>query len=205
MTLKWFPLHGEDDVTFEWCPNDERFDVISNGGSTTGCWTQQSRHLWRHSVLQQKVFTHRRCVETRSMIQLFPCTGGNLASFVLAQDVYTAGHLWCTFPENTCFMVIHKLHWLPIHSLVLMFDQYHCRPILSVLPAHCWPCNRCEKHSVLTPEPVYQYVRQCKLCICKYFSNTDRISNTNTHPLWFSIHIHHISVFKYVFKPNLGL
>ena len=28
MTFERFPLHGEVDVMFEWCPYDEGFDVI---------------------------------------------------------------------------------------------------------------------------------------------------------------------------------
>ena len=49
-------------------------------------------------------------------------------------------------------MVIDKLHWLPIHSVMLMFDQLDCRPIFSVLPAHSWPYHWRKKHC---HEPVY--------------------------------------------------
>ena len=121
---------------------------------------------------------------------------------------FEAPSLWIS-----AFMAIAKCHWLPIHSLMLMFALKCHRPIFSVLPSLCWPYNRCEKHSVFTPEPVY--VRQCftfywKMlcvfyCICKYILNTDQISNTCL--LWFSIQIkiHKISVYKYIFEPNPGL
>ena len=59
------------------------------------------------------------------------------------------------------FLAIDKLHWLPIHSLMLMFDQLHCS--VGLFAQYCLPTVDqvwyCEIHSVLTPEPVY--VRQC--------------------------------------------
>ena len=37
---------------------------------------------------------------------------------------------WCSITISlAAFMAIDKLHWLPIHSLMLMFDQFDCRPI----------------------------------------------------------------------------
>ena len=60
-------------------------------------------------------------------------------SFVLVQDVYTAGFFEAHSLWIPSFMGTDKLHWFPIHSLMLMFDQVHCRPIFSVVPAHSWP------------------------------------------------------------------
>ena len=66
---------------------------------------------------------------------------GNL----LAQDVYTAvdrltaGFFEAHFESEPAMSLDGGVPpWLPIHSSVLMFDQQlHCRPIFSVLPAHC--------------------------------------------------------------------
>ena len=56
---------------------------------------------------------------------------------------------WCSITlPLVAFTATYKLPRLPIHSLVLIFDQLDCRPMLSVLPAHSWPYHRCEKHSV---------------------------------------------------------
>ena len=44
---------------------------------------------------------------------------------------------WCsTTVALAAFMAIDKLHWLPIHSLMLMLDQLHCRPMFLVLQKH---------------------------------------------------------------------
>ena len=52
----------------------------------------------------------------------------------LIAGFFEAPSLWIP-----AFMAIDKLHWLPIHSLMLMFDMLDCRPMFSVLSAHSWP------------------------------------------------------------------
>ena len=87
--------------------------------------------------------------------------------------------------EYISVMDSDKPHWLPIQSLVLKFDQQlHCRPIFSVLPAHCWSYQICDK-KFLTVEPD----RLCEAMLCLFlviwyvylvvFANTDQISNTS--------------------------
>jgi len=60
--------------------------------------------------------------------------GGNLASYVLAQNVYTpgtAGFFEAHSQSIPSFMVIDcdKPQWFLIHPLILVFDQQlQCRP-----------------------------------------------------------------------------
>ena len=68
------------------------------------------------------------------------------------------------FPVNTCFMAMDgdEPHCLPIHSLMLIFDQqFHCRPIFSTCPVPTTdpPYHMCEKHFVLTQ------IRLSMLCL----------------------------------------
>ena len=106
--------------------------------------------------------------------------------------------LWSTVPA---FIAKGKLHWPPIHSLMLMFDQLHCRPMFSVLPGHSWqytgmknilarlltqlmPC--CVLHFVGKKAMFYVYLI--------VFANTFQIQTTHQIQicalLWFSLQIH---------------
>ena len=133
-----------------------------------------------------------------------PCTGGNLGSFVFAQDVYTAGFFEAHSLWIFAFMAVDKLHWLPIHSLMVMFHQLHCRSIFSMLPAHSWPGVKNILSWLLSqfmPGNALPLVGNCYMYLI-VFANTNQIHAF----LWFSIQIHKISVFKYkckyVFEPN---
>ena len=74
----------------------------------------------------------------------------------------------------------------------------------SVLSAHCWVWKTfcLDSWASLCQAMLYLLLEMLCVfdCIRKYFSNTEQISNTC--PMWFSILIHNISVFKYVFEPN---
>ena len=108
------------------------------------------------------------------------------------------------------FMAIDKLYWFPIHSLVLMFDQLHCRPVFSVLPAHCWPGVKNFLSWLLgqfMSGNALPFVGNLYVYLI-VFANTFQIQ-TKYHIhictfSWFSFQIHKILVFKhkYAFEPN---
>ena len=103
------------------------------------------------------------------------------------------------------FMAIDKLHWLPSHSLMLMLDQLHCRPIFSVLPAHCWPQvwkNILSWYlSHIMSGNALPFVGNFYIIV---FANTFQIQTK--YQMWSSIQIHQISLLKYiyVYGPNPG-
>ena len=102
-------------------------------------------------------------------------------------------------------MAIDKPHWLPIHSLILTFDQLDCRPIFSMLTVVKTFCL--DSRASLCQVVLYLWLVKLKFlyvfdCICKYFSNTDYISNTNMRPS--VIFKYKMLLYKYIFKPNPG-
>ena len=97
--------------------------------------------------------------------------------------------------EYISLMDSDKPHWLPIQSLVLKFDQqFHCRLLFSVLPAHCWPYQMCDKYSVLTVEPVRLSEVMLRIFIIWYVYLVV-LANTDQH--YFNI--------KYKYKPFCDL
>ena len=66
----------------------------------------------------------------------------------VALCIPSQGSWFSTTVPMAGFMAVDKLHWLPIHSLMLRFDQLDCRPIFLVLSAHSSPYHKCEKHYV---------------------------------------------------------
>ena len=129
-------------------------------------------------------------------------------SFVLDQDVYTSDSrietpsLWIP-----AFMPIDKLHWLPIHSLMLMFDQLHCKLFFSVLPAvdQVWTTFHLlylDSWANLCQGKLYLLL-VIFMWICKYFSRTK--SQIRGHAflrlsIQLQIYIHKTSIFKYNYK-----
>ena len=71
----------------------------------------------------------------------------NLISIVLAHSRWQQDSLKHIPSQN---LDSDKSHWVPTHSVTLMFDQLHCRLIAAYPPGIDQTYHRCDKHSVLT-------------------------------------------------------
>jgi len=117
------------------------------------------------------------------------------------------------FPVNTCFMAMDgdEPHCLPIHSLMLIFDQqFHCRPIFSTCPVpttdpplpHVWKTFCLNSNQTINALPCLGK-KECIWFSCKFFQTRTK-SNQIQALLWFPIQIQK-SIFKHTYKlgPNL--
>ena len=131
---------------------------------------------------------------------------------MFTQQLTVLSILWSTCPVIPAFMAIDKLHLLPIHSLMLLFDHFTvgqfsqcCLPTLDqVWKTFCldsW-ASLCQAILYLLLVIFYMYLI--------IFANTFQIQTKYQIQiyafLWFSLQIKKNSVFKYkckyVFEPN---